>query len=477
MGSRVLVARYFGAHEFGLLALGLSLIVFIQPLAELGLSASVPRFIGHYQGRRDQAGLYTVILTSLLVTASAGGVLSLSLFAGSDLIAQAMSAPDLAPVIRVLALLALLNPLSTVLLGVFRGFDRTREKLLFDDLVPNVLKIVLILGIILVHGVFIWVAGAYLLIWIVELVFLAVHVWRKIVRSMVGSPITWSVSKALIRFSLPLFWGSHLNVIGSQTNTVLLGFFLLPTDVGLYSAALLFDSTIGIFHNAMRYLYLPVTARLAGGAQGEDLKPLYSTVTKWVTAISFPIALLCLAVPETLLSLFFGETFIAATPALRILAFARLSGIALGPNAITLTALGHSREVFWGLTISNLLAITLSFVLIPTWGITGAALAAGTSVMLSNIYSSYKLYRLANVPPVSKSFLPVSAIMGVLVLSVFLTFGQNNARVPGPLLISALLLLSIIVSLGSTWIFSGSTEVEQNLWMMVRGRLRARTEA
>jgi O-antigen/teichoic acid export membrane protein len=58
---------------------------------------------------------------------------------------------------------------------------------------------------------------------------------------------------------------------------------------------------------------------------------------------------------------------------------------------------GNERLLMNNIAISALISLLLSFLLIPHYGITGAAIATAMSVIVRNIMASYLVYKAMNI--------------------------------------------------------------------------------
>ncbi len=266
---------------------------------------------------------------------------------------------------------------------------------------------------------------------------------------------------------------SHLSVVSRQTNVLLLGFFLSPSDAALFTTAILIAPAIQVFYGAVRFIFLPVASRLAGENNVEDFNKLYATVTKWVTTFTLPIAAVVMVLPEPIITVLFGEQYRPAALTMQLVLLGYFFSVWVGPNTGALMALGYSGRVFWGVSIANVSAIVLSIALIPLVGIIGAALASMASMLISNIYLSYSLYRASATTPLSRGSIVATLATGVVV-ALLLPFSSQLSAFPTLVVVPVIGLLFVAVSFVGTWLLGGIDEEDQRMWQMVREPIRAR---
>ena len=89
----------------------------------------------------------------------------------------------------------------------------------------------------------------------------------------------------------------------------------------------------------------------------------------------------------------FGQEFVSGSPALIILSGAQLVNAAAGSVGLTLMMTGHERSTAYGLFVSAVVNVVLNAVLIPQFGVVGAAVATATSTILWNVLLIIEVYR------------------------------------------------------------------------------------
>ena len=101
-------------------------------------------------------------------------------------------------------------------------------------------------------------------------------------------------------------------------------------------------------------------------------------------AAVFPFVLLCVLIPEWLLS-WFGPEFRSGATALVILALGQFVNVATGSVA-TLLAMTHNETAIRNAHfVSVIVNLAAALVLIPTLGILGAAAASAIALALANL--------------------------------------------------------------------------------------------
>jgi O-antigen/teichoic acid export membrane protein len=127
-----------------------------------------------------------------------------------------------------------------------------------------------------------------------------------------------------------------------------------------------------------------------------EMDKLQRMITKSARVIligSLPIAIVLILFGHWFLLFFFGQDFILGEKALAILGGGQLLNAASGSVGLLLIMTGHERDAAMCVGVSALLNIMLNAVLIPRWGLEGAATATATTVIFSNSLLAILVYK------------------------------------------------------------------------------------
>ena len=101
--------------------------------------------------------------------------------------------------------------------------------------------------------------------------------------------------------------------------------------------------------------------------------------------MSLPIALAFIVFGREILALAFGQAYAGADLALAILALGQLVNAGAGSVGILLIMSGNQRRAASGVAFGAGLNVVLGVLLIPPYGVNGAAVAAAAGLVLSNL--------------------------------------------------------------------------------------------
>lgn len=217
-----------------------------------------------------------------------------------------------------------------------------------------------------------------------------------------------AVAAEAVRFSFPLYLNSLLNFVFQRVDTLLLAVLLGdPVPVAVYEMAKRLPMVLSRGLGALLVPFLPaMAARLAAGDRSGAARLLDRSLA--LTAfLGFGATFAAILVQEPLLLALFSADYLAATAVLGLLLGVMTTAVLTGLFGQTLIALGKPAWVT-GINVGTaLLSLGLNAVLIPRWGLAGAALGAAGAGLFSYAAQACAVHRLDVPVAMRSSVLPV----------------------------------------------------------------------
>ena len=379
--ERVIVARWLSIEAFGEINLALAVLHFAVTLSLVGFNQGIPRFVSRYEDDSAVRGVWLggLGIATAVSVAIAG---SLWLFDIQPVVTLFFDGGGSVQLVR-LFLLALPFVVGTmVAVGTIRGLENTRYKTLAQDLFYPFVRIVLLVGLLSL-GFGLFAAGvAYVVAAI--LTFVVAHLMLHRLCSLVG-PVRTNV-RELVVFSAPLIVATVLSRLLTWTDTLMLGYFRSSTEVGLYSAAYPLANSLVLLFGAFGFMYLPMISRYDAEDDRDEIDRLFQLTTKWIVVGTFPAFLALAVFPGDVLGMVFGAEYTPAALVLTILTVGFFSHAATGRNRETISAIGFTKYVFLSNVVAFVANVALNLLLIPRYGIAGAAVASASSYLFLNAF-------------------------------------------------------------------------------------------
>lgn len=419
-GVRLLVARFFSQSQYGIYSLVVIILNIAVVISILGLDQGSTRQIAYSRGQVDTAKVKGLISSSLRLALIASILVSIMLFFTSGIISEEIfHEPGLVLPLKIVALSIPFSVEISMLGAIFLGFGEVKPTVYFVQILGNVLFLLLLVTVILLRLPFQSVVLALSASYFLTGIGFVVYAQKKAPRAARRYPATALQAKGLLLFSLPLLGGSMLSMAMDWADSLMLGYFKTAQEVGLYNGAVPLARLIRLALSSTIIIYLPVISKLYSQHLIAEIKRTYQVLTKWIFSISLPIFLILFLFPETVLGIFFGSQYGEAAMALRILSLGFMFHAFFGPNGMTLMAMGRTRLLLW----ANLLAagsnVVLNVILIPLWGINGAAVASLSSYLILNVFFAATLYNLSKIHPFTKSYLKQIIACGTVMAVIY----------------------------------------------------------
>jgi O-antigen/teichoic acid export membrane protein len=381
-----LVTRNYGAVAMGIFSLSQTVLLIASIIAKLGLDSSSLRFVAEYSSQGKWGNVKEVYIKSLkLIIPTSIFVTCLFFFCAPVLSQYVFKKPYLSSYFKIMSLSLL--PFSILFLHSesLRGLKKIVEYAIFRNMsIPFVASLVMCIALffpkdmsvpVIAHVIGTGVLGAISLI-----------VWfrhAKILEYKAEKSLRY---KNILDVSLPLMLSSSMLLIMHWTDTIMLGIFRSETDVGIYNVAIKIANFTAIPLFAINGISAPKFAEFYGKGDMRGLKKVVMQSTKLIFWSSFPILLVFLFFPSFSLGLF-GKEFKTGLYALEFLTIGQFVNAISGSVGIILQMTGKQKAFQNIMLFATVLNITLNVVLIPRYGINGAAFASMIAMAFWNLSS------------------------------------------------------------------------------------------
>lgn len=199
--------------------------------------------------------------------------------------------------------------------------------------------------------------------------------------------------EALLRYSLPLALSEVVGGVVQRVDLWMVLLLLGPEKAAVYAVMITITNGIRTVRQAFEPLLVPIVSKMGGEDASRRLKPLFSSATHTVSLIQMAVAAFILFFPREVLSLA-GRDYVLEVMSFSILVLGNLFGGFLALNGAVVLGLGQSRLVF-GVNMAALgLNLLGNALLIPRFGMAGAALASmGAYCFQGLAYHAYVRWR------------------------------------------------------------------------------------
>ena len=352
-------------------------------VAKLGFDTSLLRFIPEYFVKTDRGRLRGIIRSSFFLTILAsltiGLLANLAIFTLRGRITPGWIAP-----LQIMLVVLPFYTLTVVRQAALRAF----KHVVLAELPESVVRpIVLALAAFLFYHI----AGALdaKSAWLSQLfaVFLAfifgTFLLFKKLPENAGAEIVYD-NRLWITTSIPMLLMSSMNIIQSQASIIVLGFYRSSEEVALFSAAARIVILATFILMAVNSIAAPMISELYYANKRQELQSLLEYSAKGIALFTALTTLLLVFFGKSILA-FFGRDFADGYSILLILLAGQTIKSFMGPASFLLNLTGFQNLTAKVMTVAVVISVVLNLLLIPKWGVWGAAVASGVTMALWNV--------------------------------------------------------------------------------------------
>lgn len=359
----IYVARYLGPEQFGVFSYAIAFVALFGAIAKLGLDGIVVRDLVNHPNKRDiylgtafwlklTGALLTLITLAIAVQfTSNDATTNLYIFIiGSGLVFQSFEVVDFYFQSKVLS-----KYVSTA------------------KLIQLALSSVLKLYFIFIQADLFWFVLVSLIDQMSLALSLAFAFWRQKIGSLFGQ-FDLSTAKIMLRNSWPLILSGIAVMLYMRIDQIMIKEMLGERDVGLYSAAVRLSEAwyfVPVIITTSLFPAIVNAKKTSEKLYHARLQRLYTTLMWMAIAVAVPMTFLS----DWLITLLYGEAYKGAGQVLMIHIWAGVFvsiGVASGSWYISENL---QRYAFYRTAIGAIINVILNLILIPIFGLIGAATA------------------------------------------------------------------------------------------------------
>ena len=301
----------------------------------------------------------------------------------------------------------------------FSGYKELRYHVFLKQILEPGLKIIFAVVLAIFSlGVYEWTwlyLAALFITAVVGLWLLATRIFRPLT-DVIAQKIN---IQEIISYSWPISISSVLFIIVGQIDYFILGIYHPVANVGIYRIYIQIIVLMKLILDSIARIYKPVISELIAEGRFPEINGTYRKMSKWVLGLTTLGLLVILLYGNRLTSLLFTDDYAVYPLALVILAVGTYLNSAFGPEGKTLEAFGNTKLMMMNSLISLSVNVGLGFLLIPKYGIVGAAIATGVTLTVGSLLGFAEIFILYKMQPFSRDTLKYILVGGVTGLVFF----------------------------------------------------------
>lgn len=397
-------------------------------VAMLGLDVGVVRATA----RSAESGRFGEIRghlgTALMVNGGWGLLVAAVVWLAAPACAAWLDDPDLATALRVGAVGIPFLTLATLLMAPAKGLKRMRDQVLVLQVVHPAVHLAAAIVLITAGAALAGAVAAFAVASVAALA-VAVALFFRLGLPARERPAPGTGAR-LVRFSLPVGGMALVDMALLFIDTLLLGVFRGSAEVAVYGLVVRLTAVAMAVLFAIIQIFGPFVTQLMQRDDRQGLQSVLRTATRWTVLLCAP-ALALLAVEGDGVLTLLHQHSATGGEAVVILAAAFLIDSLTGPVGHVLTMSGRSGVNFATSTAALVINIGLNLLLIPRWGMRGAALSWAVVIVALNVVRVMQVRAVFAIHPFSRSLLKPLAAAAVGALGAAVAMHAGRAWAPG----------------------------------------------
>lgn len=420
--SGIVITRMMGADEFGIFNVSRTLCETIAIFTKIGFDVGILRYLGeHYQQQGVSLSRISAVLNAVLVAvllSSLIPVLLVVLGGGEILQNHVYHYRDFSLIMNVMVFTIPLMSLTQVLAGMLRGCLHSRVRVIGEYFLQPIVRFFIIVCLFYIG----WRIWAAITGTVISFIVSTGYLWfiaRRLflqqasAREKFGFQEIYSDLISVGRYSIVISMSVIVMMLLAKTDILMLGYLSSADNVGKYSVAQMLVTLIPLFNTALNQAVAPMLATLARNESFTEMRRIVHQHSRWVIITTLPLFFIIAFYGNTLV-LIFGKEFTVTTPVFIVLSLSLLVYAVLSSSATMLSMTGHHMAEFRAIVIGLIFNILLNYILIPYFGVMGAASATLMATLIASILRSMQALKLYGIFPVGYDSLR-PALVGTMV--------------------------------------------------------------
>lgn len=391
-------AVYLSIGGFGSLLSGTALLDVGAVIAGLGLSSGLTRYLPRVGSKNHRSLVKWSFL--LAIPTSLAVALPTVLFAETIAI-QVFGDSAIAISLRIFGATIPFATMLNLAIGGIRGKMVSRFRVYIKDILHPSVRFGLIITAVFLGAGQAGFAFGYAIPYVIGAFVAVVLLWRILPKGD-GLHAGKKVLPEMLRYSLPFTITGLASFVYRSIDIFLILFLLDSRAVGVYGVAYAFARLIAMFSTAFSYLSKPVSSQLESEGRVDEAVAVQEMISRWIVITTTAALIPMVIFASDFLRLIYRPAYATGASVLIILIFGFGIKNVLQTHGPILEALGKSKFAAFNTTIAAAVNFMINLLLIPRFGIEGAAIATSISFLVLGILPTVEVWYYTGMTSISR---------------------------------------------------------------------------
>ncbi|KGK99157.1 polysaccharide biosynthesis protein [Methanococcoides methylutens] len=386
---RMVLGRELGPSGLGVYTLVFTVYMFGMQFAAFGIGSALTKYVAEFN--EDLSKRNKFISSGIVGSLIYGSLMGLLLYLLSDTIGIGFfHNPDIVGLLRITALCLPFIALQKAVVGTLNGL-RSMKLYAFVNIIQNVS--VMVVSIVFVIPLNMAVKGAVIGFVLPTIVvgLLSLIIVRTYFTA--GSTILGKALKELSWFGFYIVLANSVGLLNTEIDSLLIGHYLNEVEVGYYAVAVILVQGLSLIPMSVHRITYAASANYYVKNDYENLSNLLKNSFLKVFLVTMLISAVLVLFGQFIIRLLFGEDFLFAYKPLLVLLIGYSLYYPIHSITSVLSGMGKVTLVFRIALLCGLTNILLNILLIPEFGILGAAIATSIGLIFAALVRAHFIYK------------------------------------------------------------------------------------
>jgi len=380
--QRMFIARVMGAEELGAYSIIMSIYAIGTAFVGLGLPMAITKYIAEY--KVDETRLQSFVSVTIFMTAALGVFASILMVGLANPLARLLNIPQF---YRDVLLLSFVFPFSTIFFIALAILNGKREMRYYSILLTAQNGLFLLISLLLLWSG--WGLKSILIaLWLSIVLLTAFPIFQNRIYLTFRLKISRLISNAkqLLQFGIKVVVTDLVNQVNIYADFLILGCFLSPDRVGFYTVAISISRLIVMIPVGIQKITYPAASEFWAKKDNINLNKMVNKTIKYSSISTIILGVGISFFAQEIIEIIFGKDFISAwLPMIILILGVVLQGALIQSLGGLLSAIGRPELSLKVDTLTVAINLGLNFILIPSWGLLGAAISKSISLIGNTI--------------------------------------------------------------------------------------------
>lgn len=389
--QQLVITNFYGAAAFGVFRVCFSILSLVGIFGRFGVDMAISRFVAQYRKQNRYDLVNEIFQLGMRLVFPIAVVLTLGVYFLAPVLSEQVYHKDYTTYIQIFAIGIIFFVLSGVIEEGIRGLKKIKEYTWINNVSTQAFSTVVLL-IALLFTTNIYVVNLSYVAGLIFTFILGVYYWYKFVpHQKIAEPQL--KRKDLLAVSLPMLSAKYLTTLYTWLGTLILAAYVLDENVGIFNGAARMSAFATMPLIAVNNISGPKFAEAFGENDDSALRKTVRFSTRLIFWTAMPIMLAFYLFPNLIMGIY-GEEFITdeAILTFAVINAGQVVNFMTGPVTQLLNMTGRQLVTQRYAIITTITSIVLSFLLIPSMGMLGAAIATAVARTVLNLGCAIHIY-------------------------------------------------------------------------------------